>query len=53
MGKNIFTDSRAFWDDAQTFIHHYLPNIRKVSKHTVSSYRDGLNGYIYPILRWR
>jgi len=46
MGKNIFTDSRAFWDDAQTFIHHYLPNIRKVSKHTVSSYRDGLNGYI-------
>lgn len=44
--KNILSDSRIFWEEAQKFIHHYLSNIRKASGHTVSSYRDGLNGYI-------
>ena len=46
MKKNVFTNSKVFWNTAQTFIHHYLPGIRKVSRHTVSSYKDGLNSYI-------
>ena len=46
MKKDVFTDSKIFWNTAQVFIHHYLPDIRKVSRHTVSSYRDGLNSYI-------
>lgn len=46
MKKDIFHDSKVLWNTAQIFIYHYLPDIRKVSKHTVSSYRDGLNGYI-------
>lgn len=46
MKKDIFTSSRVFWETAQKFIHHYLPNIRKVSVHTVSAYKDGMNGYI-------
>lgn len=46
MKKDVFTDSKIFWNTAQVFIHHHLPDIRKVSRHTVSSYRDGLNSYI-------
>lgn len=46
MKKNLFQDSCIFWNTAQKFIHHYLPTIRKVSGHTVNSYRDGLNSYI-------
>lgn len=46
MKKDMFTDGKIFWNTAQVFIHHYLPDIRKVSSHTVSSYRDGLNAYI-------
>lgn len=46
MKKDVFTDSKVFWNTAQIFIHHYLPDIRKVSRHTVSSYRDGMNSYI-------
>ncbi|MBD5522815.1 MAG: tyrosine-type recombinase/integrase [Lachnospiraceae bacterium] len=46
MKKDIFTNSKNFWNTAQRFIHHYLPDIRKVSRHTVSSYKDGLNAYI-------
>lgn len=47
MKKDVFTDSKIFWNTAQAFIHHYLPDIRKTSRHTVSSYRDGLNSYIF------
>lgn len=46
MKKNVFTDGKIFWSTAQSFLYHYLPEIRKVSRHTVSSYRDGLNSYI-------
>lgn len=46
MKKDIFKDSRVFWNTAQEFIHHYLPDIRKTSHHTILSYKDGLNGYI-------
>lgn len=53
MKKNVFTNSKVFWNTAQTFIHHYLPGIRKVSRHTVSSYKDGLNSYLLPGRRER
>jgi len=46
MKKDIFKDSRIFWNSAQVFIYHYLPDIRKASHHTVLSYKDGLNGFI-------
>lgn len=46
MKQNVFTSSKVFWNTAQVFVHHYLPDIRKVSVHTVASYKDGLNGYI-------
>lgn len=46
MKKDVFMNSKVFWNTAQAFIHHYLPDIRKVSMHTVFSYRDGLNSYI-------
>lgn len=46
MKKDVFTSSKTFWNTAQKFIHHYLPDIRKASGHTVSSYKDGLNSYI-------
>lgn len=46
MKKDIFTNGSAFWNTAREFLYHYLPHIRKVSSHTVSSYRDGLNLYI-------
>lgn len=46
MKKDVFSNSQTFWDIAQKFIYHYLPDIRKTSSNTVSSYRDGLNAYI-------
>lgn len=46
MKKDVFTSSKTFWNTAQKFIYHYLPDIRKASSHTVSSYKDGLNSYI-------
>jgi integrase/recombinase XerD len=46
MKKDLFQDSRIFWNTAQKFIHHYLPDIRKASNNTTASYRDGLNSYI-------
>lgn len=46
MKKDLFKDSRVFWNTAQEFVHHYLPDIRRASRHTVISYKDGLNGYV-------
>lgn len=46
MKKNLFQDSRIFWNTAQKFIHHYLPDVRKASSNTTAAYRDSLNAYI-------
>lgn len=46
MRKNIFQRGEDFWNTAQAFIHHHLPDIRRVSQNTVLSYRDGINAYI-------
>jgi len=46
MKKSIFKRGEDFWNIAQTFIYHHLPDIRRVSPNTVTSYRDGLNAYI-------
>lgn len=46
MKKDLCQDSRIFWNTAQKFIHHYLPDIRRASSNTIASYRDGLNSYI-------
>lgn len=44
--KNVSTDNNVFWKTAKDFLSHNLPNIRKVSEHTVNAYRDGINRYI-------
>lgn len=44
--KNVPKNSEVFWKTAKEFISHVLPEIRKVSVHTVSAYRDSLNIYI-------
>jgi integrase/recombinase XerD len=44
--KNVSTDNNIFWKTAKDFLSHNLPNIRKVSEHTVNAYRDGINKYI-------
>ena len=44
--KNKACSSSIFWDTAQDFIYHQLPDIRRLSQNTVLSYRDGLNHYI-------
>lgn len=44
--KDVSKNSTIFWTTAKEFISHVLPNIRKVSVHTVSAYRDSLNQYI-------
>lgn len=46
MKKDLFENGIIFWTTAQAFIYHYLPDIRKTSVNTVSSYRDGLNAYV-------
>jgi site-specific recombinase XerD len=46
MSKDIIHRSVDFWNIAQTFIYHYLSEIRNISSNTVSSYRDGINSYI-------
>ncbi|NLB42588.1 MAG: site-specific integrase, partial [Clostridiales bacterium] len=44
--KNVSTDNNIFWKTAKDFLSHNLPNIRKVSEHTINAYRDGINKYI-------
>lgn len=46
MKKDPFHNSTVFWDTASVFVHHYLPDIRKVSPNTVIAYRDSLNFFI-------
>ncbi len=46
MKLNVFTNSKYFWNTAQDFLYHYLADLRKMSMNTISSYRDGLNGYV-------
>lgn len=46
MKKDPFHNSTVFWDTASVFVHHYLPDIRKVSPNTVIAYRDSMNFFI-------
>ena len=46
MKKDPFHNSTVFWDTASVYVHHYLPDIRKVSPNTVIAYRDSLNFFI-------
>ncbi len=46
MKKNSIHDGYIFWDTAKKFLFHHLPNIRKLSDNTITSYRDGLNQFI-------
>jgi len=39
-------DSAVFWEMASEYLNHYLPNIRRLSHNTVSTYRTSLNCYI-------
>ena len=39
-------DTGQFWETASCYLDHHLKNIRQVSGHTVSSYRDSLNNFI-------
>ncbi len=40
------SESILFWEKAREYVDHYLPDIRKASHNTVSSYRTGLNQFI-------
>ena len=44
--EKLLNDASAFWDTAKDYLHHHLPDVRKVSPNTVASYRDSLNYYI-------
>ncbi len=44
--KTMNQDSAFFWNTAGRFLNNELPNIRKKSPNTVSSYRRSLNIYI-------
>lgn len=46
MKKDSSHSSLIFWDTAKRYLYHHLPDIRKVSPNTITSYRDGLNLYI-------
>lgn len=50
--KNVSTDNNIFWKTAKDFLSHNLPNIRKVSEHTINAYRDGINKYIGYLENW-
>lgn len=39
-------DTGQFWETASSYLDHHLKEIRQVSGHTISSYRDSLNGFI-------
>lgn len=44
--KNKAEDSAFFWSIAAEFLNSYLPDVRRASGNTVSSYRNCLNRYI-------
>lgn len=44
--KDISKNSELFWKTSKEYISHVLPDLRKVSNHTISAYRDSLNIYI-------
>ena len=47
MKNDKLVDSASvFWNLAKEYLHHHLPNVRKISANTVASYRDSLNHYI-------
>lgn len=46
MKNSISNNSIFFWNTARDFLYHQLPDIRKVSSHTIDAYRDSLNRYI-------
>jgi len=39
-------DSTVFWEIAAEYLNHYLPDIRRLSHNTISTYRTSLNCFI-------
>lgn len=39
-------DTGQFWETASCYLDHHLKDIRQVSGHTISSYRESLNSFI-------
>ena len=44
--KDASKNSAVFWKMAKDYVDHRLPEIRKASPNTITSYRNSLNKYI-------